>query len=121
MSCETIRNELVGFHFGVIDEAQRSAVEQHLVTCSACLGEYLSVKRDVELSAAVEERPRARVKSKLRAAMAQELGLVAGPPAWWQRPLAYGLAAAAVVVAMVTMQTVAKAEPTAPVGVMRTK
>lgn len=121
MSCETTRNELVGFHFGVIEEAQRTAVEQHLVTCAACLGEYLSVKRDVELSAAVEERPRAQVKSKLRAAMAQELGLVAGPPAWWQRPLAYGLAAAAVVVAMVTMQTVAKAEPTAPVGVTRTK
>lgn len=121
MSCETIRNELVGFHFGVIDEAQRSAVERHLVGCAACLGEYLSVKRDVELSAAVEERPRAQVKSKLRAAMAQELGLVAGPPAWWHRPLAFGLAAAAVVVAMVTMQTVAKAEPTAPLGVSRTR
>lgn len=121
MSCETIRNELVGFHFGVIDEAQRSVVERHLVGCAACLGEYLSVKRDVELSAAVEERPRAQVKSKLRAAMAQELGLVASPPAWWHRPLAFGLAAAAVVVAMVTMQTVAKAEPTAPLGVSRTR
>lgn len=44
MSCETTRNELVGFHFGVIEEAQRTAVEQHLVTCAACLGEYLSVK-----------------------------------------------------------------------------
>lgn len=121
MSCETIRNELVGFHFGVIDEGPRSEVEQHLVTCAACLGEYLSVKRDVELSASVEARPRAQVKSKLRAAMAHELGLVAGPPVWWQRPLAYALAAAAVVVAMVTMQTVAKAEPTAPVGLTRTR
>lgn len=121
MSCETIRNELVGFHFGIIEGAQRSAVEQHLVGCAACLGEYLSVKRDVEVAAAVEERPRAQVKSKLRAAMARELGLVAGPAAWWQRPLAYGLAAAAVVVALVTMQTVAKAEPTAPLGIARTR
>lgn len=119
MTCEAIRGELVGFHFGVLDESARSTVERHLVGCQACLGEFLSVKRDVELSATVEERPRAQVKSKLRMAVAQELGLVAGPPAWWQRPLAFGLAAAAIVVAMVTVQAVATSEPSAPVSVSR--
>lgn len=117
MTCASIRSELVGFHFGVIDEAPRTEVERHLATCPACLSEFLSLKRDVELSASAEERPRAQVKSKLRAAVAQELGLVAGPPVWWQRPLAFGLAAAAVIVAMVSVEAVATSAVTAPVGV----
>jgi anti-sigma factor RsiW len=119
MTCEAIRGELVGFHFGVLEEPNRAQVERHLATCPACLGEFLAVKRDVEFSAVVEERPRAQVKSKLRSAVAQELGLVAGPPAWWQRPLAFGLAAAAVIVAMVSVQAVATSTPSAPVSVSR--
>lgn len=121
MTCEAIRGELVGFHFGVLEAPDRAQVERHLATCPACLGEFLSVKRDVELSAAVEERPRAQVKSKLRSAVALELGLVSGPAAWWQRPLAFGLAAAAVIVAMVSVQAVATSTPSAPVGVSRAK
>jgi len=121
MTCASIRNELVGFHFGVIEEAPRVEVERHLATCSACLTEFLALKRDVELAASTEERPRAQVKSKLRAAVAQELGLVAGPQAWWQRPLAFGLAAAAVSVAMVSVEAVATSEVTAPVGVTATR
>ncbi|MBE2248130.1 MAG: zf-HC2 domain-containing protein [Myxococcus sp.] len=116
MTCASIRGELVGFHFGVIDEAPRAAVEQHLASCAGCLGEFLALKRDVELAASAAERPRAQVRTRLRAAVAQELGLVAGPAAWWQRPLAFGLAAAAVVLAMVTVDAVATAAPTAPVG-----
>jgi anti-sigma factor RsiW len=111
----------VGFHFGVLDATARATVEQHLVTCPACLGEFLSVKRDVELSALTPERPRASARMALRRAVAQELGLVAAPTVqpWWQRPLAFGLAAAAVLVAMVTVQAVATSAPTAPVGVQR--
>ena len=121
MTCASIRSELVGFHFGVIDDGPRIEVERHLTTCPACLVEFLSLKRDVELSASTEERPRAQVKSKLRAAVAQELGLVAGPAVWWQRPLAFGLAAAAVIVAMVSVEAVATSEVTAPVGVAATQ
>ena len=117
MRCASIRSELVGFHFGVIDEAPRSEVERHLTTCPECLAEFLSLKRDVELASSSAERPRAQVKSKLRAAIAQELGLLAGPPAWWQRLLAFGLAAAAVIVAMVSVEAVATSAVTAPVGV----
>ena len=57
------------------------------------------------------------MKSKLRAAVAQELGLVAGPAVWWQRQLAFGLAAAAVIIAMVSVESVATSAVTAPVGV----
>lgn len=111
MSCETTRRELIGFHFGELDDGTRSEVERHLVGCRECLGEFLALKRDVELGGAVEERPAPAVKGKLRSAIAIELGL--GPTArvWWERPLAFGLAAAAVVVAMVSVQSIATSEP----------
>jgi len=111
MSCETIRRELVGFHFGEIDEAMRSEAERHLVSCPACLGEFLSLKRDVELSASVNERPSARLKANLRSAVATHLGLGPVPRLWWERPLAYGLAAAALIVAMVSVQSIATSPP----------
>lgn len=119
MSCETIRRELIGFHFGELEATARAEVERHLVTCPACLGEFLSVKRDVELAGEVEERPSSSARSKLRAAVATELGLGPRTKLWWERPLAYGLAAAALVVAMVSVQRIADAEGRTPVEVQR--
>lgn len=119
MTCEAIRRELVGFHFGELEAGTRAEVERHLVTCRDCLGEFLSLKRDVELSASMEERPSAKARSSLRAAVATELGLGARPRQWWERPLAYGLAAAALIVAMVSVQRIATAEAKEPVGLHR--
>jgi anti-sigma factor RsiW len=111
MSCESIRQELIGFHFGEVDEAARSDLERHLVTCPACLGEFLSLKRDVERSASVHERPSAKLKANVRSAVATHLGLGPAPRLWWERPLAYGVAAAALIIAMVSVQSIATSPP----------
>lgn len=119
MSCETTRRDLVGFHFGELEPGTRGEVERHLVSCRECLGEFLSVKRDVELAGETAERPSMKAKTRLRSAMATKLGLGPRPKLWWERPLAYGLAAAALVVAMVSVQRIADAEGKTPVEVQR--
>jgi anti-sigma factor RsiW len=117
MTCAAIRSELLSFHFGIIGETPREEVERHLMRCPDCVGEFLALKRDVELSTSTQEHPNGEVKSKVRAAVAKELGLVATLPLWWQRPLAFALAATAIVVAMVSVETVATSKATAPLGI----
>ncbi len=117
MRCETMRGELVGFHFGALDDAARRGVEAHLLGCGACLGEYLALKRDVETAAEAEERPSASARATLRAAVAREVGTAPRPWRWWERPLAFGLATAAVLLAIVTVQAVRTAPGVAPYGI----
>ena len=48
MSCQSIRPELVAFHFGTVSDETRRAIEQHLPGCRACLEELLALKRQIE-------------------------------------------------------------------------
>lgn len=113
MSCDHMQQELVGFHFGEIELKSRSEVEHHLLTCSKCLGEFLALKRDIETA---EQAPPAHVKATLRSAIAAELGVPPRRRLWWERPLAYGLAAAALIVAMVTVEWLATSAASQPAG-----
>lgn len=112
MTCPDVRAELIGYHLATLDEPGRHAVEQHLEGCLACVSAFVSLKRSLEQSTD-ELVPSPRARSRLRAAVAQELGLTAPVRAWWHRPLVAGLAAAAVLTAMVTVNAVATgaAEP----------
>ncbi|MCC6522037.1 MAG: zf-HC2 domain-containing protein [Polyangiaceae bacterium] len=100
MTCERVEPELGAFHFGVVDEAVRSEVEAHLLGCQHCLRELLALKRAVE-TAELAPQPSPLVHARLRRAMAEELH---GPArrvwSWWERPLAFALAAATVVLAL---------------------
>jgi anti-sigma factor RsiW len=116
MTCEAIRAELVALHFGALDDPRRAEVERHLTGCTACVAEFLALKRDVECSVA---RPRPQVRASVRQAVARELGLLPAPRSWWERPLAAGLALAAVFLAMTTLQVITTATPSAPVGLAR--
>jgi anti-sigma factor RsiW len=84
-----VEAQLVAFHFGELEVAERDVVEAHLRTCSACVGAFLEVKRGVEL-AEREARPSSLARARLRAAVAQQ---VRPPRARWERPLAFVLAA----------------------------
>jgi anti-sigma factor RsiW len=108
MTCESIRSELVGFQFGVISDGARAAVEAHLVGCSACVSEFLALKRSIELAENESERPSEKSKSVLRGKVMRELGLGEVAAVWWERPLAISLALAALVIAVSTTQWVAQ-------------
>jgi anti-sigma factor RsiW len=100
VDCEVIQHELVPYHFGAIDEEARARVEVHLLECKGCLRDFLALKRSVE---SPEERPSAAAKSRLRAAVAREIGHDA--PArftwsWWERPLAVAFAGVAMIAAI---------------------
>ena len=72
MDCSLIEPELIGFHFGTLDEEGRAAVESHLVSCARCVRAYLDTKRAIEVGAS-GARPSEASRGRLRAAVAAEL------------------------------------------------
>lgn len=115
MSCETLRGELLAFHFGEVPDAVRAQLEAHLPGCSSCLREYLALKRSLETQAE-EPAPSEAARLRLRRAVAQELGLEAAPWRWWQRPLVLGFATASVALAIFSVRALELREVVAPVG-----
>jgi predicted anti-sigma-YlaC factor YlaD len=99
MSCEAVRPLLVAYQFAQCDGEERAAVEAHLVACSACVREFVDVKRAIELGegAAV---PRAAARAKLRAAVVALVAPDLVPRRWWHRPAALAFAASMLVIAM---------------------
>lgn len=115
MSCRTVEPELVAYHFGVLSLEERRPIEEHLVGCQHCVAAYVALKREVE-TAELDERPSAAARMRLRAAVARQIGAepVVRAWSWWERPFAFGFAAAAVVAAVIAMRAVAASEGTPP-------
>lgn len=106
MRCEEARGELVAFHFGTVEDATRSDLREHLSRCPDCLREYFDIKAEVETASSVQ-RPSAEARARLRQAVLREVtGVDARPWAWWERPLAFGFASAAVVAAVFAVQVI---------------
>jgi anti-sigma factor RsiW len=105
MSCDEIGPLLPGFHFAALDAAERASVEEHLAGCPACVGEYLAVKRAIELAEDVPP-PAPAVRARLRRAVAVELGLATelAPRRPWERAVAFAFAGGAVVAATLAMR-----------------
>jgi anti-sigma factor RsiW len=115
MTCSDIAPDLVPFHFGEIAPAERDAIEAHLLDCPECLADYLALKRQVE-TAELDERPSESARLRLRRAVAQELGIETAPRpwAWWERPLAFGLAGAALAAAAMMVGVITTGDGRAP-------
>lgn len=99
MSCETMTPHLLALHFGELDLATRAAVEAHLVECRACAVQFFALKRAVEVPE--DARPSQRARTRLRAAVEQELGLRIP---LWERALAFWVAAGAVACAVLLVR-----------------
>lgn len=112
MSCDRVRSELVAFHFGEIEDATRASIETHLCVCTRCLTEYLDIKRDVETAGAIP-LPSVASRDRLRRAVAAATR-VTPPRAWWERPLALGVAAAAVWLSLFAAHRVSTVAGSAP-------
>jgi len=118
MRCERIAPELLPYHFGLIDDGLRSDVEGHLLCCPECLRSFLALKRDIE-TAESGPRPSPAVLDRLRASAACELGLE-WPRRWlwWERPLAFGFASIAILVAMVAVTFLSRVPAGLPHGML---
>jgi len=115
MTCSDINPELVLYHFGEITPEARDEVEAHLLSCPECLADFLALKRQVE-TAALDERPSETARARLRSAVAEELGVETAPRpwAWWERPLAFGFAGAALAAAAMMVGVITTGEGRAP-------
>jgi anti-sigma factor RsiW len=113
MKCAEIGPELVGYHFGTLDDDTRPRVEAHLVECPACVRELVALKRAIETS---EDAPplSTAARSRLRRAVASELGIGATRWSWWERPLAIAVAASIVLVAGATTRALATSDGAPP-------
>jgi hypothetical protein len=82
---------LVAFEAGALELPQSMECSDHLLDCRECLAKFFSVKRVREDAAAFDERPPAHVHERLRKRVALRAR---------RRPIVWGLAAAALVVAV---------------------
>jgi len=114
MSCHELQRELIAYHFGTIADEARHAVEEHLVSCPTCVRAFVTLKRDIETGEA-GPRPSEAARLKLRRAVARELGIGARRRwSWWERPLAFGFAGAAVALALFVLSLIASSAGSVP-------
>ena len=122
MSCDTVKPELVAYHFGTLEPEVRKAVEEHLPSCGNCLREFIALKRDMETGEA-EPLPSRAARERLRLAVARELQARAPAPArswrWWERPLALGGALAVLMGAVFVTYSASLREAAAPRSLSR--
>jgi anti-sigma factor RsiW len=113
MGCAVIERDLVAYHFGVIEDDARRAVEEHLAGCAACLRDFLTLKREIETA---DARPSRAAQERLRRAVAREVGATQPRPSWswWERPLAFGLAGVTLVGAIFAVHILASSPGAAP-------
>jgi hypothetical protein len=104
MDCAGVAGHLVAYQFATVSDAERDAIDAHLLGCRTCLAAYLALKRAAEKRPL--EKPSTSVKHRLRAEVAA--AFPAEPPRRSGRvtllarriPLYQGLFAAAVAAAI---------------------
>jgi anti-sigma factor RsiW len=96
IGCEAVEAELVAYHFGLLDGPARDDVEKHLESCAECVRAFVGVKRAIEAPTGVA--PSRAARERLRRAVAREVA-PAAPRRWWERPLAFAVAASVVLAA----------------------
>ena len=121
MNCERIEPELVGYHFGVIEDGPRREVEEHLVRCPDCLQSFLALKREIE-TAESGPRPSPTLRDRVRVSVARELGIgQARRWSWWERPLAFGFAGAVTLAMMIAVTNLIREPGTPPHGLVNSR
>lgn len=117
MTCQHFCEDLIAFQLGELEDPARRALEAHLVDCSACVREFVTLKRQLELADVVAvERPSNVAAHRLRRAVVAQVS--PAPPAW-VRPVSWLVASAAALAAMVFVGTFAHYESVPAVLVSR--
>ena len=113
MTCDELTLELLAFHFGELEDPPRAAVEAHLGQCLACVGRFLSVKREVELAESAPA-PSDAARARLRRAVAMEVGV--RPRRKWEPLLAFAASALVVLSAAAAVGNLATGDGRMPHG-----
>lgn len=113
MTCEETDNALVDYHFGVLEAQSRAKLEAHLLTCPRCVGAFVSLKRAIETSTS-DVAPSPDARARLRRAVADELRVAHSPRRSWDRPLAWAVAACALLVASAATELLTSSPPSPP-------
>jgi anti-sigma factor RsiW len=118
MTCTQVEPELVAYHFGLVEGDARTAIEEHLASCGACLRAFMDIKRAIETSEDAPA-PSQTSRARLRRAVANEVA----PPGRrrWELPVAFAAAAALVFVARATTHGLTSAPATPPYGMSAIK
>jgi predicted anti-sigma-YlaC factor YlaD len=100
MDCRVIQGELFAYTLGTSSEVELDRVDEHMLTCTACLRAYLRLKRHVEQGGVVGARPSEETRRRVRddvAAIVRPRG-IARVRGWLRRPipLYQGLVVAAI-------------------------
>lgn len=105
MDCALIQGKLIEYQFATLEDADREAVEAHLLACTGCLRTYLALKAHVDRGSGAGEVPSEETRLRLRAAVEARFRSTATRRLrrWLSRPvpLYQGLAIAAFVAAAV--------------------
>lgn len=105
-TCNEIEPELVAYHFGVVDPEERVRIEEHLTACASCLRAFLEIKRAIETGEADDTpSPPQTSRERLRRAVAREVS-PESPRRWWERPVAFAVAASVVLAAGATTRAI---------------
>ncbi len=102
--CDEIEPELVAYHFGLVEGQDRDGIEDHLAACASCVRAFLSIKRAIETSEDAP-RPSTSARERLRRAVEREVAPVP-PRRWWERPVAFAVAASVVLAAGATTRVI---------------
>jgi anti-sigma factor RsiW len=114
VDCNLIQSHLVAYDFGTLADADRDAVESHLLACPRCLQTYLQLKRHLARGPGAE-RPGEEMRRRLRAEVAATFGADTRPSfvrwLWRPIPLYQGLVAAVMLAAFAGLSTPRPAAP----------
>ena len=99
MDCNVIQLDLVGYHLApdTLEDGQRDAIDEHLLSCGECLRAYLRLKRHLESGPRPSEKTRTRLRDAVAARHRARPERRAGSFLRRPIPLYQGFAAAAVV------------------------
>lgn len=107
MDCPLIEGHLVGYHLATLDEEERTAVENHLLACGACLRTYLALKAHLDRGGRDAAGPSEQARLRLRAAVEARFRPTPSRriARWLSRPvpLYQGAAVVAVAIAAATL------------------
>jgi len=114
MDCAGVASQLVAYHFATATDAERDAIDAHLLGCRPCLETYLALKRATDRGPL--EKPSASVRARLRAEVAETFRPAPRVGLMRRRiPLYQGLFAAAVAAAIaLAVPSLLRSGPRAP-------
>jgi hypothetical protein len=103
-----LKDGLLAFQLGAVEDADRTAIEEHLIACPSCLKSFLDLKRQVEQAADPGQRPSEALRQRLRENVARRV------PIFRERRLRLVVGATLAAAIVVGIVVTSRPKPTTP-------